>query len=102
MDVLLRQMTTHVQESIGMSTVMNPETRAKTTCQRVRMGEVSRARQCLTGAALAPDTRETLAELQNKRPQEVLRPEQPVKLDQSLKSVPRGKSPGPGGCTYEH
>ena len=110
-------MTTNVQESFGRSTVMNPETRAKTACQRVRMGEVSRARQCLTGAALAPGTTETLAELQNKRPQEVLRPvpeevlnctpEQPVKLDrqkffESLKSAPRGSSPGPGACTYEH
>ena len=115
LNALLRQMMTNVQESLGRSTAMNPETRAKTACQRVRMGEVSRARQCLTGAALAPGTRETLAELQNTRSQEVLRPvpeevlnctpEQPVKLDrqkffESLKSAPRGSSPGPAGCTY--
>ena len=37
LDALLRLMTTNVQESFGRSTVMNPETRAKTACQRVRM-----------------------------------------------------------------
>ena len=81
------------------------------------MGEVSRARQCLTGATLAPGTQETLREVQNKRPQAAVRSlledvltyiaESPVKLDRqkflkSLKSAPRGSSPGLGGCTYEH
>ena len=60
---------------------------------------------------------DTLRELQSKRPQEVLRPlpqhirefhpESPLELDrdkflQSLKTAPRGSSPGPGGFTYEH
>ena len=79
-------------------------------------GEVSRARQCLTGAPLAPGTQETLQELQHRRPQvqqravpeEILEHEpQPVSLDRSkflasLRSAPRGSSRGPGGCTYEH
>ena len=36
---------------------------------RVQRGQVSRARQELTGADLAPKTMETLAELQGRRPQ---------------------------------
>ena len=83
----------------------------------IRMGEVSRARQYLTGAALAPGNDQTLQELQRRRDQEVVRPlsqevsefepERPVILDRptfltSLKSAPRGSSPGLGGCTYEH
>ena len=93
------------------------ETRGKTACQKIRMGEVSRARQYLTGATLAPGNDQTLQELQRRRDQEVVRPlsqevlefdpERPVILDRptfltSLKSAPRGSSPGPGGCTYEH
>ena len=39
-------------------------------CNHVKQGQVSRARQELVGAALAPKTPETLAELQNRRPQE--------------------------------
>ena len=86
-------------------------------CRKVQLGEVSRARQCLTGAALAPGNADTLRELQSKRPREVLRPlpqrvrefhpESPLELDrdkflQSLKTAPRGSSPGPGGFSYEH
>ena len=66
-----------------------------------------RARQCLTGAALAPGTQETLHELQHRRPQVQQRavPEEILELDRSkvlanLRSAPRGSSPGPG--TYEH
>ena len=81
------------------------------------MGEVTRARQCLTGDALAPGNDATLQELQSRRPQEVQRdiprevleshPDVPVQLDRkifmnSLKSAPRGSAPGPGGWTYEH
>ena len=94
-----------------------PERRAQEACQKGRLGEVSRARQCLTGAALAPGNEDTFRALQDKRPQQVIRPltqevldfqpEIPVQLDRamfltSLKSAPRGSSPGPGGCTYEH
>ena len=62
-------------------------------------------------------SRSTFLEMQNKRPQVTSReipqdvlgfePEEPITLDRkillaSLKSSPRGSSPGPGGCTYEH
>ena len=55
--------------------------------------------------------------MQNRRPQEVIRalpeevlrfePDTPIGLNKkiflnSLRSAPRGASPGPGGCTYEH
>ena len=91
--------------------------RAEAACRKVQLGEVSCARQCVTGAILAPGTDTTLTEMQSKRPQEVLRriprdvldfvPESPLEVDRkifvkSLKSAPRGASSGPGGCTYEH
>ena len=91
--------------------------RGQAALQKVRLGEVLRARQCLVGAALAPGTEETLAEMQNNRPQVVFRelteevlnsdPDVRVTLDrklllQSLRTAPRGSSPGPGGFTYEH
>ena len=85
--------------------------------QKIQQGDVSRARHCLARAALAPGTEATLMEMQNKRPQVVSRelseevrafvPDSPVALDRqtllrSLKTAPRGSSPGQGGCTYEH
>lgn len=39
----------------------------------VQQGEVSRARQCLVGAKLAPGNQETLTQLQSKRPRESMR-----------------------------
>ena len=83
--------------------------------ERVMQDQVSRARQVLTGAALAPKTLETLEELRRKRcqrqvqaiPLDVMEfiPETPVELDArvfaiSLRSAPRGSAAGPG-CTYE-
>ena len=68
-------------------------------------------------SSTGPGTEETFQNLQNRRPQEVGQPlspevlgfmlDRPVRLDrtlflESLKSAPRGSSPGPGGCTYEH
>ena len=47
---------TRVPETSGHQT---PEQRARAACQKVRVGEVSRARQCLTGACLAPKCEET-------------------------------------------
>ena len=100
-----------------VATSMTPERRAQAACQKVRLGKVSRARQCLTGAALAPGNEDTFRALQGMRPQQVVRPltqdvlefepEVPVELDRatfltSLKSAPRGSSLGPGGCTCEH
>ena len=84
--------------------------------QKVLLGEITRARQCLT-APLAPGNDNTLKELQRKRPQQVVRelpehvrafvPETSLVVNKeillkSLMSSPRGSSPGSGGCTYEH
>ena len=86
-------------------------------CQKVRIGEVSRIRQFLTGTSVAPGTDDIFRELPDRRPQvqrrelprEVLEhvPERSVVLDRktffdSLPSAPGGSSAGPGGCTYEH
>ena len=96
---------------------MSDEQKARVAERRVRCGEVSRALQCLSGAALAPGNEATFQEMQRRRPQapvqpfpqEVLDfgPEVPIQLDQhifleSLKSARRGTSAGPGGWTYEH
>ena len=85
--------------------------RAEVACRKVQLGEVSRARQCLTGASLAPGTEATFREIQSRRPQEVQRPiprevlefepATPLVVDRkmflkSLKSAPRGASPGLG------
>ena len=92
------------------------EHRGEKAAQKVRMGEITRALQCLTGTPLPPGNDNTFNELQRKRPQEVVRElpehvraftsETPLVnkeiLLKSLKSSPRGSSPGPGGCTYEH
>ena len=97
--------------------VDSAERGAEAAERKVMLGEVSRARQCLTGAALAPGTEERFQTMQNRRPQVAtrpisqeareFRPEVPVSIDrkvflQCLKSALRGSSPGPGGCTYEH
>ena len=70
----------------------------------------------LDQAPLPPGTEETFQVLQARRPQVVVRefPEEvrafefdsPVVVDKQiflkcLKSVPKGASPGPGGCSYE-
>ena len=83
---------------------------------KVRLNEISQARQCLTGAPLAPRTEATFEELQSKRPREVLgelpgalrnrEGRQALRLDRQkfadcLRSAPKGSSPGPGGMSYE-
>ena len=40
-----------------VSREMTAEQKAKMACQKIPLGEVSRTRQCLTGAALAPSTK---------------------------------------------
>ena len=82
----------------------------------IQRGQVSRARQTLTGAALAPKTEETFQLLQGRRPQAQIReisdeamqftPEHPVQLKtklftKCLSGAPSGSAPGPGGCTNE-
>ena len=59
--------------------------RAQAACHKVRLGEVSRARQCLTGAVLAEGTDHTFR-LQDRRPQVVstpvpAEPDRPIQLD---------------------
>ena len=48
--------------------------RAAAACLKVQQGEVTRARQCLTGAPLASGNEDTLREMQSRRPQQVQRP----------------------------
>ena len=80
-----------------------------------QLGEVSRARQCLTGASVAQGNEESFRAMQDRRPQEVVKEIpadvlnfQPVVLDRSIflkspQTARRGSSsPGPGGYTYEH
>ena len=50
------------------------ERRGKAAQARVQRGQVSRARQELTGAALAPKNEATLQELRARRPQEQVQP----------------------------
>ena len=89
---------------------LTSEQRAALACRKVQLGEVTRARQCLVGAALAPGTEATFREMQSQRPQHVQRPlrrrvvecePEPVHVDRkifmrSLKSAPKGSAPGPG------
>ena len=80
--------------------------------------QISRARQELTGASLAPKNDDTLTELRSKRPQEVQSPipqhfldfvpECEWKLEVGPEcfchlppNAPCVPSPGLGGCTYE-
>ena len=84
------------------------EQRALAACRKVQLGEVTRARQCLTGAALTLESEATFQETQSKRPQQIQRPlprrvvecePNPVQVDRtifmrSLKSTPKGSSPG--------
>ena len=90
--------------------------RAQAAQSRIQRGQVSRARQELTGAALAPKNGATLGELRHQRPQTQLReippavleaqPPRAVTLDRKilhscLLGSPSGVAPGPGGCTNE-
>ena len=52
---------------------LSAEQRLHMASQKVRLGEITRARQCLTGAPLAPGNDDTLNELQRKRPQEIVK-----------------------------
>ena len=92
------------------------ERRGKVAQARVQRGQVSRARQELTGAALAPKNEATVQELRTRRPQEEVQPIPQEVLDHvpiaevnlnaklfatCLREAPSGSSPGPGGCTNE-
>ena len=103
-------------QRIVISEVEEQRRRGKAAQNRVERGQVSRARQELTGASLAPRNEDTMQELQRKRPQErrkeipsaVLEFVPDGKLNLSLKmfanclrGAPSGSSPGPGGCSNE-
>ena len=90
--------------------------RGQAAQSRIQRDQVSRARQELTGAALAPKNGATLGELRRQRPQTQLReipaavleaePPRAVTLDRKifhscLQGSPSGVAPGPGGCTNE-
>ena len=57
----------------SLDVMAEQQRRGKAAQSRVERGQVSRARQELTGAILAPKTDETLRELQGRRPQEMIR-----------------------------
>ena len=83
------------------------ERRAFAACRKVQAGEVTRARQCLTGASVAPGTDETFRALQvptttGGAKSHSARVWSGSPNHQSLKTAPKGSSPGPGGYTYEH
>ena len=88
-------------------------------CERVRQGQLSRARQALTAAALAPGTDETFRALSDptrrppsrrrEMPAKVLshEPAEAVTLSvqqvaESLRSAKRGSAPGLSGATVDH
>ena len=88
-------------------------------CERVRQGQLTRARQTLTAAALAPGNDETLHALSDPSrrpphrrreiPAEVLthEPAEAVALSvqqvaESLRSAKRGSAPGLSGATVDH
>ena len=92
------------------------ERRGLAAQEKVKRGQVSRARQALVGAALSPKTEETLEELRRRRPQAALRqipqevmdyaPDSPLAMDMKifakcLRTAPAGSSAGPGGCSNE-
>ena len=108
---LLEEALAEDHRGISKARTSTLEAKARAACQKVQLGEVSRARQCLVGASIAPGTEESFRAMQDRRPQEVVReipaevrefqPEVPVSLDKpiflkSLRSARRGSSPGPG------
>ena len=66
LDEALLSTTVDVPRSLSVGSA---ERRAEAAERKVMLGEVSRARQCLTGAALALGTEETFQSMQNRRPQ---------------------------------
>ena len=105
-----------VRGTTTMSEVQEQARRGRAALSRVQQGQVSRARQELTGVQLAPKTLDTLPELQGRRPQvrgmaipqNVMEfvPKRPVELDvalftKCLRSAPSGSASGPGGYTNE-
>ena len=63
-----------VERSAKSKAISEEERRGKAAQNRVLRGQVSRARHELTGAALVPRTDATFAELQGRRPEQLVRP----------------------------
>ena len=113
-DLAVQNVTTHTNSKRGDSS--EAERRGLAAQERVKRGQVSRARQALVGAALSPKTEGTLDEFRRRRPQAALRPipqvvmdyapDSPLVLDMKifvscLRTAPGGSSAGPGGCSNE-
>ena len=116
---LVEPITSLMREPQSRSTIQEDvdssrERRGLQAQSRVQQGQVSRARQALVGAALAPGNNATLEELQRRRPQVVLseippellnrKPESVLVLDRKIFAEclrKAGSAPGPGGCTNE-
>ena len=106
-DLLENIRDTSGQPRPAMGEIQEHERRGCAALGRVRQGQVSRVRQELTGAALAPKTLQTLAQLQERRPQERVReiprevmefvPDRPLKLD--FKLFTKCLQSAPSGCT---
>ena len=89
---------------IGSNEMEEAVRRSRAALNRVQRGQVSRARQELTGAALGPKNMDTLAELQGRRPSErvvdisqevtTLVPDRPDELDTKWFTKVRAK------CTF--
>ena len=103
----------------GSADARTAERRREAACTKVRRGELSRARQLLTAAELAPGNAATLAALidPSKRPPTArdpipagvmeFQPASPVRLPdgaiaRALKDAKRGSAPGLSGARVEH
>ena len=75
----MREVLHHPHHDEEQDIIREQKRRGRAACNRVQQGQVSRARQELVGATLAPKTRDTLEELQRRRPQERVR-EIPVEV----------------------
>ena len=107
-----------VRFDCGRSTERCRRPHSERLCSAVQSpkGQVSRARDELTGVSLAPKDESTLAELRSRKPQSRVHhipqavtdhiPKFPLQLDaktfaKCLQTVPSGSACGPGGCTNE-
>ena len=99
------QCETQVRSNAQVVLCSEEERRGRVAQSRVQRGQVSRARQELTGASLVPKNQAFFDELQNKRPQNqvgqiprhVLEFNPVTLLNLDVKKF----VPGPGGCTNE-
>ena len=89
-----------------------PERRAEAACQKVKLGEVSRARQCLTGASLAPRTVDVWCDAEQEasggreeHPTKIIcdfEPDVPVQVDEVPEKCTEGVVPWTWRVHFEH